>query len=237
MGLKIALVAGATGLVGQHLVSELLAKYDVVKIVSRRKTDFQNQSKVQEYIVDFDKLEKEGELFKDVDDVFVCLGTTMKKAKSRKQFVKVDYVYPLKLANLAKLMGVKKFLIVTAIGADREAKFFYSRVKGKLEEELVSIGLPSLHIFRPSLLTGKRQEFRLGESVSEWVSKPLSFLLVGAYEKYRPVKGKYVAMTMCAIAQEESSGVHIYESDKIRQLGKAIIQESYHETIPKGEIE
>ncbi|MBU9710868.1 NAD(P)H-binding protein [Bacillus tamaricis] len=225
---KKALVAGATGLVGQELVKELLDSrvYDVIKVISRRKTPFSGIQGVEEHIIDFEKLEKYGTLVADVDDVFVCLGTTMKKAKSRKKFVKVDYVYPLKLANLAKEIGVKQFLIVTAIGSDRDATFFYSRVKGKLEEELVTLDFPSLHIFRPSLLVGKRRDFRIGEKTAEWVGKPFSFLLIGPYEKYKPIKGKYVAMSMCAIAQEKSSGVHIYESDKIRQLGKVLLQDN-----------
>ncbi|SDZ66837.1 Uncharacterized conserved protein YbjT, contains NAD(P)-binding and DUF2867 domains [Evansella caseinilytica] len=223
--MKKAVVAGATGLIGHHLVQELIRSgcYDTIRILTRRETSFAEHERIDERVVDFEQLENHAELLRGIDDVFVCLGTTMKKAKSRKKFMKVDYTYPLKMASLAEKEKVTRFLIISSIGADRESRFFYSRVKGKLEEALVLLDFRSLHIFRPSLLTGKRQEFRFGEKVALWMSKPLSALLIGPYEKFRPIKGKYVALTMCAAAQENSSGVHIYESDKIRHLAKVLM--------------
>ncbi|MDG5787404.1 NAD(P)H-binding protein [Evansella sp. AB-P1] len=222
--MKKALVAGATGLIGKHLIQELMEseKYDEIRIISRRKSKFDQEKLVNEYTIDFDKLEKHKDLLQGIDDVFVCLGTTMKKAKSKKRFMKVDYTYPIVLAKLSKEVGVKRFLIVTAIQSDRDSRFFYSRVKGKTEEALVLMDLPTLHVFRPSLLLGKREELRFGEKVSELIGKPLSVLFVGPFEKYKPIKGTYVAKAMCAVAQEESKGVHIYESDQIRHLGKIL---------------
>lgn len=223
--MKKAMVAGATGLIGKNLLVELIqsGEYNEVLVITRRELDFE-ETVVKQLVLDFDELEKHAELFIGTDDVFVCLGTTMKKAKSKKQFMKVDYTYPLKLAKLAKEANVKQFLIITSIGADRESMFFYSKVKGKLEEALVTLKLRSLHIFRPSLLVGNREEFRFGEKVAEVITKPLSFLLAGPLEKYKPVKSEYLAKAMCAVAQEESSGVHIYESDQIRILGKTLQQ-------------
>ncbi|MCD8509437.1 MAG: NAD-dependent epimerase/dehydratase family protein [Bacillus sp. (in: Bacteria)] len=228
--MKRAMVAGATGLIGKNLLVELIrsGKYKEVIIITRRELAV-DEAVVKQYVIDFDKLEDHGELFTGVDDVYVCLGTTMKKAKSKKQFMKVDYTFPLKLAKLAKEANVKQFLIITSIGADRDSLFFYSKVKGKLEEALVTLKLRSLHIFRPSLLVGKREELRFGEKAAEFISKPLSILLSGPLEKYKPVKGEYLAKVMCAVAQEESSGVHIYESDQIRLLGKNLKQSTRRE--------
>ena len=222
--MKKAVVVGATGLVGGHLVNELVNSglYEKIHILTRRKTKFNIYPEVTEHMVDFDNLEAESALFHGVDDVFVTTGTTMKKAKSKKVFMKVDYTYPLRIAKLAKEAGATRFLIVSAIGSNPEAAFFYSSVKGKLENALVLLDLPSLHMFRPSLLTGKREDFRLGERAAEWFSKPLSLLFIGPYEKYKPVQGKYVAIAMYAVAQQKSSGAHIYESDKIRKLGKVL---------------
>ncbi|MDQ0257416.1 uncharacterized protein YbjT (DUF2867 family) [Evansella vedderi] len=234
--MKKALVAGATGLIGKNVLVELVqsGSYDEIRIVTRRKTNI-DQPIVKEYVIDFDQLEKHSELLHGVEDVFVCLGTTMKKAKSKKKFMKVDYTYPLKLGKLAKEANVRQFLIVTSIGADRDAAFFYSRVKGKLEEALVALELRSLHIFRPSLLVGKREELRIGEKAAEVIGKPLSIFLVGPYGKYKPVKGTYLAKAMYMVAQEESSGVHIYESDQIRLLGEEI-QHSYRRVRDDGKV-
>ncbi|WP_257009684.1 NAD-dependent epimerase/dehydratase family protein [Evansella halocellulosilytica] len=222
--MKKALIAGATGLIGKQLVRELIAGgyYSEVHILSRKQTSFNDQH-VIEHVIDYDSLEQYDHLFESIDDVFICLGTTMKKAKTKKQFIKVDYVYPTKIAELSQKAGVKKLLVVSAIGSDRESRFFYNRVKGKLEEALVILNLPSLHIFRPSLLIGEREEFRLGEQAAAYFTAPVSFLLAGPLEKYKPVKGKDVAAVMRAVAQEESRGVHIYESDKIRHLGKVLM--------------
>ncbi|RNA67882.1 NAD-dependent epimerase/dehydratase family protein [Alteribacter keqinensis] len=221
--MKTALVAGTTGLVGEKLVRELIKSnvYEKITLISRRETGFSEEQSVHERLVSFDDLAKDEDCFA-TDDIFVCLGTTLKKAKSKGQFEKVDYEYPVKMAQLAKKQGASRFLIVSAIGADPESSFFYSKVKGRLEEALIMLRLPSLHILRPSLLLGSRNEFRLGEKTAEVLGKPLSLALVGPLEKYKPVKAEHVAMVMCALAQEESSGIHIYESDRIRHLGKVL---------------
>ncbi|UCZ53091.1 NAD(P)H-binding protein [Bacillus shivajii] len=224
--MKKALIAGATGLIGKHVVQQLIEReeYDEIRLITRKKTPFKHE-KVTEYIIDFKELDQYAHLFAGINDVFVCLGTTMKKAKTKKQFMKVDFTYPLKIATLSEERGVNKMLTVTAIGSDRESRLFYNRVKGKLEEALVKVNIPSLHIFRPSLLTGEREEFRPGEKMASYVSAPISLFLAGPFEKYKPVKAHYVAAVMCAIAKEDSKGVHIYESDKIRQLGQVLFHD------------
>ncbi|WP_280771066.1 NAD(P)H-binding protein [Salipaludibacillus daqingensis] len=219
--MKKAIVAGATGLVGRHVVKELINSqhYDEIHILTRRKSPFHKHPLVKEHLVQFDDLDEVDDVFKDVDDVFVTLGTTMKQAKTKEAFIKVDYTYPVKLAEKAKENGVDKFLVVTAMGADRDSRFFYNVVKGTLEERLINLELPSLHIFRPSLLIGERYEFRAGEKSAEWLSKPLSYVMKGKFKKYRPVKGSYVSAGMHAVAQKDTSGVHIYESDLINHVG------------------
>lgn len=193
--MKKALVTGATGLVGRSLIYELLESgiYSEIRVLARRKTGFSGKSGIEEHIIDFDELTKHGSILEGIDDVFVTLGTTMKKAKTKDNFIKVDYTYPVQLAELAKRSGAKRFLIITAAGSDPKSPFFYSRVKGQLEEELFSLGPPSLHIFRPSLLTGERDEFRLGEKATETASRKLSILFRGPLERYKPVDGKFVA--------------------------------------------
>jgi len=222
--MKKAVVAGATGLVGRHLVKELINSqhYDEIHILTRRRSPFHKHPLVTEHLVSFDDLDEINGVFEQVNDFFVTLGTTMKQAKTKEAFIKVDYTYPVKLAEKAKDHGADRYLIITAMGADRDSRFFYNVVKGTLEERLINLELPSLHIFRPSLLIGERYEFRAGEKSAEWLSKPLSYVMKGRLEKYRPVKGSYVAAAMHAVAQKNSGGVHIYESDQLNHLGEIL---------------
>src|SRR5690606_18048475 len=110
----------------------------------------------------------------DVDDVFCCLGTTIKKAGSQEAFKIVDYDYPVKLALMAQTADVQNFLVISALGANAQSKVFYSRTKGQLENQLKEINLKALHIFQPSLLLGNRQEFRLGEKIASILSPVFS---------------------------------------------------------------
>lgn len=218
MNNKTALLAGASGLVGNELLHILLNSphYKGVKILVRRPLDMEHE-KLEQVITDFDKLDHYAEYF-DVDDVFCCLGTTIKKAGSQEDFKKVDYEYPLRMAEMAKSQQVKNFLIITALGADAESKMFYSRTKGQLQVRLKKIGLTSLHIFQPSLLLGDRQEFRLGEKAATVLSPAFSKLLRGKMRKYKPVEAKDVALAMYEVAQIERTGNYTYPSDRIEKI-------------------
>lgn len=218
---KIALIAGASGLVGSELFHILLESsyYTRVKVVVRKQLDAQHP-KLEQVVADFDHLEQWREhLF--ANDVYCCLGTTIKKAGSQEAFRKVDYEYPVKLALLAKEQGADRFLIVSALGANPDSRIFYSRTKGQLEEQLKKAGLSALHIFQPSLLMGERAEFRLGEKLAAFLSPVYSPLMVGKLRKYKPVSGRRVAYAMHNAAQSALSGVFIYPSDKIVELSRS----------------
>lgn len=212
-----AVVAGATGLVGRELVRLLLKEpaYTEVILIVRRSTGL-THSKLQEKILHFDELEKT-ELDLAGADVFCALGTTIKKAGTQEAFRQVDYVYSLTLGRMAKEQGAKQFLIISSMGANALSRMFYSRVKGEVEEALGELGLPALHIFRPSLLLGDREEFRLGERFGGALSSKLLPLFSGPLRKYRPIEATAVARAMCLTAQGDCSGVHVYESDEIAQ--------------------
>ena len=211
-----AVVAGATGLIGKELVQLLLTepRYTSVTLLVRRSTGI-SHPKLHEEIIEFDQLEQS-----HVDlsgaDVYCTLGTTIKKAGSQEAFRKVDYSYPLALGRLAKAQGAKQFLIVTSMGANPKSRTFYIRVKGEVEEGLLELKLPALHFFRPSLLLGNREEFRLGERVSAVVSSLFSPLFSGPLRKYKPVHARTVAKSMLQAAQNGTQGSHVYESDQIQ---------------------
>lgn len=212
---KKALVLGATGLVGQSLVSKLLQNkaYSEVTIFIRKDLPIEHP-KLNKVIVDFDTLQNWKEEF-SVDDVFCCLGTTIKKAGSQEAFRKVDFEYPVQAAFLAKEQGVKQYLVISSTGAGSDSPFFYSRVKGELEEKLKAVHFQSLHIFRPSLLLGNRSEFRFGEKVAEYLSAALPFLYAGKMKKYKPIPADLVAEGMITAAVRNESGIQVHESQDV----------------------
>lgn len=219
MAEKTALVAGATGLVGRHLTEELLQspQYGRVILILRRKLPLEHP-KLEQRVIDFNRLQREIQDLR-AEDVFCCLGTTIKKAGTREVFRQVDHKAPLGLARHALQTHAHRFLVITALGADPGSRIFFNRVKGELEEDLKQLQLPSLHLFRPSLLLGEREEFRFGESVSGVILPALSFALQGKLKKYRAIHGQVVARGLMTAAQREDPGVHVYESDRIAEIG------------------
>lgn len=217
---KTAVVLGATGLIGQHLVQELLQNdfFSRVRILVRKPLTL-THPKADVQVVNFND-EKDIAAKIDIGDViFCCIGTTRKKVKGNKtEYRKVDYDIPIITARLGVQHGFNQFLMVSAIGANPAAANFYLQLKGCIEEDITALPFESIHIFRPSILLGKREEFRLGESIGKVVVKAISFLLVGAWRKYRPFYAADVAKAMVAAANKEIAGVHLYEYDEMKQL-------------------
>jgi len=209
---KSAIVAGASGLVGSRLVVVLLAdpNYDTVHALVRRPLEIAH-AKLREHPVNYGHL---AEIALPVaDDVFCCLGTTIRVAGSQEAFREVDYVYPLAVARAAQWKGAKQFLFVSAMGADARSSVFYSRVKGELEAAIAALGYRAAIAFRPSLLSGERREQRLGERVALMVLQPLRSVVP---RKYRPVADEAVARAMVAYAKRGLAGFHVVPSDAIQ---------------------
>lgn len=219
---KVALVAGGTGLIGRHLV-EILCKskqYSEVKILSRRKLDDIEHTKISYILIEnFDLLINQKSKIV-ADDVFCCLGTTIKAAGSKEKFYQVDYEYPVKIAELAYANKAKQYLLVSAMGADAKSSIFYNKVKGEVELAAKKIGFDTVHIFRPSLLLGNRSEKRTGEKIAKVVMQSFAPLMLAGLKKYRPIKALTVAIAMHNCAIENSNGIQIHNSDKIKQLAE-----------------
>jgi uncharacterized protein YbjT (DUF2867 family) len=211
---KSALLLGASGLVGGHCLQLLLedAAYEKVVVWVRMPLGL-HHPKLQQQVVDFMHLER-AHLTK-VHDVFCCLGTTIKKAGSQEAFRQVDFTYPLEIAQIAAAGGAEQFLIVTALGANPKSSIFYNRVKGEVEAAITPLPFRGIHIFRPSLLLGERQEFRWGEKIAEQVAGFFSFVFIGPMRKYRPIHARVVAAAMIAVAKRNLTGVNIFESNQI----------------------
>lgn len=216
--LRSALIVGATGLVGSHLVKLLCDNPSYVSVTAlvRNELPFEHK-KLTVRQVNFDHLSEVDIQF--VDDVFCCLGTTRKKAGSRDEFEKVDVVYPLTVAQLAKRAGAHHFVVISAMGASEKSFAYYNRVKGKLEQQLEALDFPRLSIVRPSLLVGKREEFRMGEKSGEAVLKVANPLLIGPLKRYRSIEASQVAIAMLAIAlQPTAAPISVYLSNELAEM-------------------
>jgi uncharacterized protein YbjT (DUF2867 family) len=211
---RTALLVGATGLIGSQLLTKLLhvPYYDKVVVLTRRSLEI-THTKLTEIIFDFENPDVS---VVQADDVFCCLGTTIKKAGSKEAFKKVDLEYPLTVAALAQKNGAEKFLIVTAMGADETSGIFYNQVKGQVEQGLTAMKYSVLHIFRPSLLLGAREEMRLGEKVGEILSTILKPVMFGSLKKYRAIDSGKVANAMLAFAKKSEKGIFIHDSASLQ---------------------
>jgi uncharacterized protein YbjT (DUF2867 family) len=217
METRSALVAGASGLVGGFLLEALLESplYREVCSLGRRALP-QQHPKLTQRTVDFARLENEP--LPAADDAFCCLGTTIKKAGSQEAFRAVDHDAVLAFAKAARKAGARRFLLVSALGADARSRMFYNRVKGEAEEHLQPLGFESLVLLRPSLLLGERSESRPSERVAVVVSKVLGPLLRPF--SGRPIEARTVARAMVALARDSASGVRAVPSGELQELGK-----------------
>jgi uncharacterized protein YbjT (DUF2867 family) len=211
--MRTALVAGATGLIGNQLIELLLADdyYDSVKAISRKPLVI-NSPKFENIVLDFDRMTEHHDAFA-ANDIFCCLGTTIKKVKTKEKFRKVDFDYPLELAKLGKANGAEQYLLVSALGADKKSNIFYNHVKGEVEEAIGQVGFKSYTIFRPSLLMGDRKESRSGEDAGKVLFKYFGFLVP---VKYKGIDSSKVARAMQAVAKQVASGQRILESTELQ---------------------
>ncbi|MBD2715853.1 NAD-dependent epimerase/dehydratase family protein [Microvirga sp. STR05] len=216
---KTALIAGASGLIGSHLLPLLLAsgRYEKVIAVGRRPVPVVHP-KLEQRILDFDHLE-DHRMSLIADDVYCCLGTTMRQAGSREAFYKVDYLYVIKLAALTAGNFATQLLLVSAMGADASARIYYNRVKGEMEDAVQQTPFRAIHLFRPSLLLGERETQRPGERVGAALLRLLNPLLRGPLRRYRAVAAGTVARAMLRAAEAETTGVQVHPSDEIARTG------------------
>lgn len=215
---KTALIAGSTGLTGRLLLRKLLADqaYEKVFSIVRTNTDEKNP-KLVELIIDFNQFPFSLQDIKQVDDIFCCLGTTMKKAGSKDEFRKVDYEYPFKLATWGREIHAKHFLCISAMGANPSSGLYYNKVKGEMERDISLIDLPATTFFRPSLLLGERVENRVGERIAVSVMKLFSFIFIGPIKNYKAIDAEKVAEAMMRAAHSPPAGTDVLLSGEMNK--------------------
>jgi uncharacterized protein YbjT (DUF2867 family) len=219
---RSALLVGATGLVGVQCLEQLLSDetYSSVTVLTRRIVEREHE-KLTVHLVDFDRLDQHANLLKG-DDVFCCLGTTIRVAGSQEAFRRVDFTYAMQTGAISVKNGAEQFLVVSAVGASSRSGIFYNRVKGELEEGVAKLPFRAIHIFRPSILLGKRKEVRPGETIGIAGMKMLSMIMAGPFRKYRPIAAQTVARAMVDVAKGGREGLYVYESDKIQTISDAL---------------
>ena len=216
--MRKALIAGATGAIGSVLL-ELLNdsdQYSEIHCIGRREPPTSGE-KIKAHIFSYDELDPLN-FQQPIDDVFCTIGTTIKNAGSVEGFKKVDRDFVHLVGKLAQRLNAKTCSVISAIGADAGSSNFYNQTKGEAEELLQSLGLRSLRIFRPSLLHGSRDEFRLKEVVGVLVLTIMTPMLQGPWKKYRAIRVEQVAKAMFESARQDYPAVQIFESDEIQRF-------------------
>ena len=215
--MKTALLFGASGLVGSHVLSQLISNnnYSKIKLFARSTINV-SDPRIEIIQTDFNNLENHKE---DIigDDCFFCIGTTKKNSPDKNEYKKVELEVPKQIAQIAKSNSVNSFVFVSSGYADPKSSGDYLRFKGEVEEELKRLNFSKLGIMRPSFLLGDRKEKRIGEKIGIFVFKLLSPLFVGPLKKMKPIHSATVAKAMIAVTQNNNSKI-IFESNEISEI-------------------
>ena len=215
--MKTALLFGVSGLVGGHLLNQLIKNnnYSKIKLFVRSVPQI-SDPKIEIIETDFNNLENHNEDIKG-DDCFFCIGTTKQNSPDKNEYQKVELEVPKQIAQIAKSNLVNSFIFVSALYANPKSSGNYVRFKGMVEEELKRLNFPKLALMRPSFLMGDRKEKRVGEKIGIFVFKLLSPLLLGPLKKMRPIHSETVAKAMIRAANENLEK-NIFESNEIAEL-------------------
>lgn len=213
--MKTALVVGATGAVGKALVYQLIEdkSYARILVLSRKPLTIKHH-KLSVVMVNFDTLVDYSEQMA-ADDVFCCLGTTIKVAGSKATFYKIDHDYVVDVARICKQKGAQQFILVTAMGADANSAIFYNKVKGEVEQHITDLKYDTFITVRPSLLLANRSEFRFGEWIAQVMMKYTRFLFVGPLKKIKAIPVETVAKAMRHYANKNLKGNHVFTNDTL----------------------
>jgi uncharacterized protein YbjT (DUF2867 family) len=213
---KTAIISGATGLVGGHLLTQLLSDPDYVRVIAvvRKPMEIKHE-KLEQLVIDFRQLPEAMEGVQ-ADHGFCCLGTTLKTAGSKEKQYKIDHDYVVTFARGCHRAGVSRFGVISSIGAKTETSNFYLRTKGEMERDVMSVPFTGIFILRPSFLLGERKEFRAGEKAVIAVMKVINPLMIGGLRKYRGVQASAVSRFMIEQLKTDCNGIRIAGSEEIK---------------------
>lgn len=216
---KTAIIIGATGLTGGILLQQLLEdeRYEKIKLFGRSKVAVKNK-KIEEHLVDLFKPDSFKNDFTG-DEVYCCIGTTKKKTPDEETYEKIDRGIPVSAAILARKNNIPGFAVISALGANKDSKIFYSRIKGQMEAEVLAQDISKTYIFQPSLIAGDREENRTMENLAATVMKVAKPFMAGPLKKYRPIHPETIASAMIKVFNEGYPKNHI-TSEEIKQIAE-----------------
>lgn len=216
MNQQTAVVLGATGLVGSHLLEQLLKDdaFSTVRVLVRKPISIQHP-KLQVHLVDFNNYADYQTKLGKGDSIFCCIGTTNANVKNDKtEYRKIDFDIPVNAARFGQEAGFQQYLIVSAIGANSNSRFFYTRLKGEVEEVIATFGYEGFHIFRPSFILGNRKEQRTGEGIFKKLFSAIDFLLPS---QWKPIQASAIASAMMSASKSGRRGMNIYNYKEMKQ--------------------
>lgn len=214
---RTAIVMGANGLTGGLLVNSLLSNNHYSKIIVFVRSQFHlSQPKLQiEQINLLNLFDYKDHFIADV--LFCCIGTTKAKTPDKNLYRQIDYGIPTNAAKICEMNGIPNFIVMSSMGANVNSSFFYSKLKGHMEQAVLNTTIKNIYILRPSLITGKRNEFRLFELIAKAAMKVLNLFLVGSFKKYQSIKAKTIAKAMIALDLKGSTS-RVIESEEIKKI-------------------
>lgn len=217
---KTAILLGASGLTGSILLHKLIKdkRYDTVKLFSRSKIEGLPH-KVMQFVGDLLKLDQFKADFIG-DEVYCCIGTTAKKTPDKAVYKQIDYGIPVYASKLSKENNIATFLVVSALGADKNSNVFYNKTKGEMEHDVIAQNIKNTFILRPSLIDGKRKEHRVLEKIGLVVFKIVQPLFFGKLKQYRIINAESIAQAMLNLANTTTDAEVIITSEKIKRIAK-----------------
>jgi uncharacterized protein YbjT (DUF2867 family) len=215
---KTITIIGASGLLGNEVLRLAMENKEIERVtIFVRKSLHLNNPKLIEEITDFKNLNNL-ETKINGDALICCLGTTRKKTPNLEEYKMIDFNLTINLAQIAKKQNIEQVHLISAIGADSKSKIFYNRLKGETEEALINIGFPQTIIYRPSLLIGKRNEYRFGELLAQKLSPIFDLLLIGSLKKYHSISASDIAKTIVNRVLRKGQKVEVLEYNEIQLL-------------------
>jgi uncharacterized protein YbjT (DUF2867 family) len=215
---KSIIILGASGLIGHAVLNQAIENTQIEQIIILvRKSINLKHNKLTEVITDFKNL---SEINSNVmgDALICCLGTTRKKTPNLQEYKNIDFGLTVEIAKIAKENDVQQIHLISAIGADPKSKIFYNKLKGETEQALIKIDFPQTIIYRPSLLIGKRNEFRLGELIAQKLAPVFDVFLIGSLKKYHSISAKTIAKAVLNRILSEGEKTEIMEYNEIQLL-------------------
>jgi uncharacterized protein YbjT (DUF2867 family) len=212
MNTNTATLIGATGLIGSHLLKQLISDngFEQVRLIVRRPVEFEYPG-IDIKIIDFEDQSAYEQAIAGSSVVFCTVGTTQQKVGGDLDaYRKIDHDIPVNAATHCKNTGCETFILVSSVGAELRSRTFYLKLKGEVEYHLKKMDFNSLYIMQPSMLLGHRKEFRMGERIMQVVMKLVSGMLIGDTAKFKPIHVQQVASAMIAAAKQKNPGVHIW---------------------------